>query len=114
MTRRDQCYFIGRRAKTCNDEQAAYAWINLAFRLEAMGENDIPKFRDLIHAIRLATIAAKQENRSSDEILRCTKFKCDQVELVKKTAGDSMQTNNGHFHIYISGHYCPNCGAGYG
>jgi hypothetical protein len=57
MTRRDQCYFVGRRASFLAQAQAAM-WAALAHRVEAMAEMDIPKFRDLINAIRSATIMA--------------------------------------------------------
>lgn len=59
MTRRDQCYFVGRRARTCSIAQSAAAWLNLATRLEEMGEKDLPKFCDLLSAIRRATITGK-------------------------------------------------------
>jgi len=60
MTRRDKCYFMGRRASLLTPQQAAVAWATLARRLDAMGDMDLPKFRDLLATIRAATIAAKQ------------------------------------------------------
>lgn len=61
MTRRDQCYFVGRRAGTLTLPQAAWAWHQLAIDLETeFSEMDLPKFRRLLHRIRLITICAKQ------------------------------------------------------
>lgn len=59
MTRRDRCYLIGRRAAKLNDEQAAKAWKFLASRLDKLGDKDVPKFTDLLVAIRMATLAGR-------------------------------------------------------
>ncbi len=60
MTRRDKCYFVGRRALTLTPEQAAWAWYELAVALEHdFSEMDIPKFRHLLRTIRQCTICAK-------------------------------------------------------
>jgi len=67
MTRRDRCELVGRRAGLLNDGQAATAWKLLALQLESMGDMDIPKFRDLLKAIRGATIAAHQNERRRTE-----------------------------------------------
>jgi hypothetical protein len=56
MTRRDQCYLVGKRAARLKRRQAATAWLQLAYMLQEMGELDIPKYRHLIRAIRRATI----------------------------------------------------------
>jgi hypothetical protein len=64
MTRRDMCYFIGKRAGKLNPAQAAKAWEIMARRVEGMGEMDVPKFLNLLVAIRSATIAAKQVLKS--------------------------------------------------
>jgi hypothetical protein len=69
MTRRDQCYLVGRRARTCNIAQCVAAWLDLSQRVEKMGDMDIPKFRDLIRAVRLATIAGKMINDLPDEFI---------------------------------------------
>lgn len=45
---------------------------------------------------------------------RCVIFGCNYATLVRKRKGESWQTQNGHFYIYITGHYCPVCGGGYG
>lgn len=58
--RRDRCYFVGLRAAKLSPLQAARAWAHLAARLESLGKTDLPKFRDLLNAIRDATITAKQ------------------------------------------------------
>lgn len=59
MTRRDRCYFVGKRASTLRLRQAALAWYYLAAALEGFGEKDLPKYRDVIGAIRKATIHGK-------------------------------------------------------
>lgn len=46
--------------------------------------------------------------------LKCVKLGCNYATLVWKQKGESLQTNNGHFYIYITGYYCPACGASYG
>jgi hypothetical protein len=58
MTRRDQCYFVGKRAYRLHPVRAGYAWYYLATRLEEMGNMDVPKFRHLLHTVRKATILA--------------------------------------------------------
>jgi len=40
--------------------EAAQAWHSLAEQLEAMGNVDIPKFNDLLIAVRIATVRAKR------------------------------------------------------
>lgn len=65
MTRRDQCYLVGRRAKKIeNLAVAANAWSKLADKLIAMGEMDVPKFRHLLHAIRRSHLDAEKTARS--------------------------------------------------
>jgi len=59
MTRRDKCHFVGKRALLLTRTEAANAWEFLAERLEAMGLDDLPKFKDLLQSIRTATIYAK-------------------------------------------------------
>ena len=59
MTRRDQCYLVGRRALTLNPDEAALAWKALASQLEEMGKRDMPKYADLIRAVRASTITGK-------------------------------------------------------
>lgn len=56
MTRRDRCHLVGVRAERLNAIQSGYAWNVLAGLLQAMGERDVPKFDDVMSAIRAATI----------------------------------------------------------
>lgn len=42
-------------------DEAVSAWDSLALSLEAMGAKDIPKFEDLLQAIRVATIEGKRD-----------------------------------------------------
>lgn len=60
MTRRDTCHLVGKRAQTLQPNQASAAWYHLAELIEGMGDLDIPKFRHLLHAVRITTIHAKQ------------------------------------------------------
>lgn len=60
LTRRDRCYLIGRRANTLTMGQADHAWRILASKLENMGDMDVPKFNDLLIAIRVATVLSKR------------------------------------------------------
>lgn len=59
--RRDYCFFVGLRAAKLNPSLAAVAWNTLARRLEALGDKDVPKFIDLLAAVRAATISAKKK-----------------------------------------------------
>lgn len=68
-TRRDRCYFIGRRAATLSRAQAAEAWAFLATQLEGMADVDIPKFNDLLKTVRVATIQAKQTTNDRPSVI---------------------------------------------
>jgi len=59
VPRRDRIYATGRRAGMLTSEQSAAAWQHLAFQLEELGDKDLPMFRDLLGAIRSATILAR-------------------------------------------------------
>jgi hypothetical protein len=59
-TRRDMCYVIGKRAALLKPAQAALAWASLSEQIEAMGSLDIPKFINVLSAIRTATIKGRQ------------------------------------------------------
>lgn len=48
------------RAIRLNMEQSAIAWQDFARSLSSMGEMDMPKFADLVGAVRRATIAGRQ------------------------------------------------------
>jgi hypothetical protein len=61
LTRRDHIYLTGLRAEKLTPKQAATAWHSMALRLEELGKKDIPKYRDVITAIRLATIDGKTD-----------------------------------------------------
>lgn len=60
LTRRDRCYLFGRRAARLTPAQAVVAWQSLAQRVEAMGDQDVPKFNDLLISIRTATLAGRR------------------------------------------------------
>lgn len=59
IPRRDRCYFVGLRAARLYPDQAAIAWQHLAKRVESLGDKDLPKYADLISAIRDATFSGK-------------------------------------------------------
>lgn len=59
MTRRDKCELVGRRAENLNAAQAAVAWWQLSEELRELGDRDVPKFKDLLRAIRKATIKGR-------------------------------------------------------
>ena len=61
QTRRDKCYLVGRRGQRLTGAAAIYAWQNLSARLIAMQERDVPKFNDILIAIRVATIQARRK-----------------------------------------------------
>lgn len=56
--RRDLCVRIGLRMGVLSDAQSIRAWRSLAIQIEALGDKDIPKFRDLVKAIYTARIKA--------------------------------------------------------
>lgn len=60
MTRRDKCYLVGKRASLLTPDEACTAWQIFSLKVQAMEEMDIPKFRDLIAAVRTSTIISKQ------------------------------------------------------
>lgn len=59
MTRRDRCYLVGKRAGMLAHHQAARAWRMLAADIEAFGQADVPKFNQLLAAVRRSTIHSK-------------------------------------------------------
>jgi hypothetical protein len=59
VTRRDKVCATGRRAQTLNATEAALAWQILAKKMEGMERRDMPKFNDLLRAIRESTISGK-------------------------------------------------------
>lgn len=65
MTRRDRCHWIGVRALKLNAAEKADAWELLSQKLaDELSMRDMPKFNDLLIAVRVATIRAKQRNRA--------------------------------------------------
>lgn len=71
MTRRDKCWLVGRRAKKINQAiVAAQAWATLAEKIEDMGDMDMPKFNDLLNAVRQSHLhAVKLANKVGVKIL---------------------------------------------
>ena len=63
MTRRDKCYLAGKRARLLNMQEAHAAWAVMADYLVEYGEKDVPRFDDLMLAIRRATISARTASR---------------------------------------------------
>lgn len=62
-TRRDRCYLIGRRAQRLSPAQAADAWQRLAEKVEGFSLHDVPKFADLLSAVREATVLARRKGK---------------------------------------------------
>lgn len=58
MTRRDMCYMVGKRGARLTGKRAEKAWECLCRQVEALGEKDMPKYFDLLVAIRAATLAS--------------------------------------------------------
>lgn len=56
LPRRDRCFLVGKRALQLRRRQAATAWYALAGQLVELGDSDIPKYKNVIRAIRKATI----------------------------------------------------------
>lgn len=54
--RREMCELVGRRMKALGSMAAANAWYELGSHVESLGDRDIPKFIDLITAMRAYTI----------------------------------------------------------
>jgi hypothetical protein len=51
---------LGRRAAKLTNNQAVYAWLQLANQLEGLGDKDVPKFHDLVVAIRAGILGARR------------------------------------------------------
>lgn len=67
-TRRDMCYSVGRRAAQLKPHEAAAAWHDMAAKIESLGDADIPKFKDIIAAVRHANIFGKKSGAVSDKL----------------------------------------------
>lgn len=63
MTRRDRCYLVGKRAARLSRNQSVVAWHILAMYLDRCADMDIPKFRDLLRAIRIGTIEGRKAGK---------------------------------------------------
>lgn len=62
VTRRDCCHLTGKRAAMLDAKQSVLAWAFLSGYVRSLGEPErhtLPKFADLMHGIRSATIHAK-------------------------------------------------------
>lgn len=68
MTRRDTCYAVGRRMAKLAPDEAAAAWQRLATSLVEMFDMDIPKYKDLLAAIRNATIHGKKAVKVAEDL----------------------------------------------
>lgn len=60
LPRRDRCFVYSRRASRLHQQQAAIAWNYLSGELESLSQRDIPKFEDLMRAIRHATAVGRR------------------------------------------------------
>jgi hypothetical protein len=60
MTRRDKCFKSGTRMIGLNGNQGAYAWFRLAGKLIALGDKDVPKFKDLMEAMEKSIKEARK------------------------------------------------------
>lgn len=61
LPRRDRCAIVGARMVRLDRAQASMAWRILATAIMDLEHRDIPKFNDIIQAIRHATIQSKNE-----------------------------------------------------
>lgn len=60
--RRDTCFAIGEKMLELDALQSAKAWAFLGRALMRMGDQDIPKFGDLLAGINAATIVSERGN----------------------------------------------------
>lgn len=73
-TRRDLCYVLGRRTGKLDLWSAGWAWLELADFLEGFGEpssphyKHLPKFQDLINAIRTAQLRGIKKGRAEAKL----------------------------------------------
>lgn len=68
-TRRELCEIVGRRAALLTPDQAAEAWFFLSGHLDGMGDpgnHKVPKFLDVMAAIRAATIFGVRSGRARE------------------------------------------------
>ena len=67
LTRRDRCGLIAERAARLGILEAAAAWYALATSIDVLSEKDVPKFNDILGAVRSATIRAKRKTNPKSE-----------------------------------------------
>jgi hypothetical protein len=83
FTRRDRCHLIGRRAGRLNMWEAGHAWLHLAEKIErVMGSPEpgrLPKFNDLLIAVRVATVLGKLRCRRELAVSKASRKKCNQT-----------------------------------
>lgn len=79
FTRRDRCHLIGRRAGKLNLWEAGHAWLHLAAKLEdILGSPEpgrLPKFNDLLIAVRVATVIGKSRVRREHAVFKASRKK---------------------------------------
>lgn len=63
IPRRDKVFLAGQRMGRLTANQAAHAWGRLAHELYDLSEADIPKFADILKAIRQSTIYGRSHER---------------------------------------------------
>lgn len=67
LPRRERCYLVAKGIYRLDMRFSEYALVLLADELSELGERDLPKFDDLLKAIRRATIMAiKEPQRHGD------------------------------------------------
>lgn len=82
MRRRDHCALVGKRAAALSPRRAAKAWALLAQKLDDLGMKDIPKYADIMQAIRQSTIEVARD--MSDEAVRmATRVRIIQDKLLE-------------------------------
>lgn len=60
LRRRDECYLVGLRASKIRGAAAAVAWHLMADHLMALDTKDVPKYKDVLNAVRQATIKVRE------------------------------------------------------
>lgn len=60
--RSDRCYAAGVRARKLDETRAIAAWRHLSESLIDLGDHPLPKFENLLRAIRSATISVRQQS----------------------------------------------------
>lgn len=63
MTRRDKVYLLAKRGMLLPYNEKASAWNILMDLLDRVGEKQMPKFKDIIWAVRSAQIQTRKVHR---------------------------------------------------